>query len=111
MYWSQVYFSKEFAKTGIVKLEYISTSHNIADTITNPLQKLKHLYLTSMLLQAQENWRCVANSHMHLSTTPLKCAPTAIRNCFEGVCHRSRMVYDDSDQILDALDTSYILVV
>lgn len=44
----------DFASKGATKLECINTSHKIADIMTKPLQKVKHIYFTNMLLQDQE---------------------------------------------------------
>lgn len=45
---------RDYANKGIVKLEYISIEHNVADTTTKALQRVKHSYFTDMLPLCQK---------------------------------------------------------
>lgn len=42
------------ASKGIIKLEYIGIEYNVADIMIKLVQKVKHIYFTTMLLHDQK---------------------------------------------------------
>lgn len=58
---------KEFIKKGIINLVYVRTEKNTADSMTKPMQKLKHSYCTNMLMHHQGASRRLPDRHIHVA--------------------------------------------
>lgn len=61
---------RDCAKKGVIGLECISTKRNVANIVTKPLQRMKHSYFTSLLLQDQEICIPTISNHTHQGIIP-----------------------------------------